>query len=75
MTGKGELRSQELCPHRKAEQRIAAPSGKVASLAAEMDDPEHSQPIGPTSFPSTRAENTASGSIKMYIFPVYRPPG
>lgn len=28
-------------PHRKALQCVAAPSGKVASLAAEMDDPEH----------------------------------
>lgn len=38
--GKGDSRSQWLRPHRKARRRIAAPPGKVASLAAEMDDPE-----------------------------------
>lgn len=40
-TGKGDLKCQWPRPHRKALQCEAAPSGKVASLAAEMDDPEH----------------------------------
>lgn len=73
--GKGDSSSQWLRPHRKARQRIAAPPGKVASLAAEMDDPERSVPPGLACFTPTRAERSTGGAIKMYIFSVYRPPG